>query len=51
MALCESMINVKKGIEIPVVGKNGKWNETIEVSALWSITLEPHVLSGQARLR
>ena len=41
--LCELMINVKQGIdryEVPVVGKNGKLNETIEVSALWSNSFE-----------
>ena len=33
------MINVKQGIKwykVPVVGINGKLNERIEVSALWS---------------
>ena len=34
------MISISQGIDrykVPVVGKNGKLNETIEVSALWSI--------------
>ena len=37
------MIDVKQGIdryEVTVVGKHGKLNETIEVSALWSNSLE-----------
>ena len=38
--LCELiMIRISQGIDwykVPVAGKNGKLNETIEVSALWS---------------
>ena len=36
---CEVMINVKQGIDkskVLAVGENGKLNEMIEVSALWS---------------
>ena len=38
--LCELMMNVKKGIDyykVPIVGKIGKLNETIELSVLWSV--------------
>ena len=38
--LCELMISIGQGIDrykVPVVGKNGKLNDTIEVNALWSI--------------
>ena len=37
--LCEFMISGSQGTErykVPVVGKNGKLKETIEVSVLWS---------------
>ena len=37
--LCELIISISQGIDwykVPVVGKNGKLNDTIEVSALWS---------------
>ena len=37
--LCKLMISISQGIhryKVPVVGKNGKLNETIERSALWS---------------
>ena len=39
--LCELMISISQGIDrykVPVVGKNGKLNDTIEVNALWSST-------------
>ena len=37
--LCKFVISISQGInwyKVPVVGKHGKLNETIEVSALWS---------------
>ena len=36
------MISISQGIDwykVPVVGKNGKLNETIEGGALWSSTI------------
>ena len=42
--LCKLVITISQGIDrykVPVVGINGKLNETIEVSALWSIP-SPH---------
>ena len=38
--LCKLMITICQGIDrykVPVVGKDGKLNETIERSALWSM--------------
>ena len=38
--LCKLMSSISQGMDrykVPVVGKNGKLNETIEWSALWSI--------------
>ena len=38
--LCELRNRISQGIDwykVPVVGKHGKLNETIEVGALWSI--------------
>ena len=36
--LCKFVISISQGINwYKVVGKHGKLNETIEVSALWSI--------------
>ena len=43
--LCALIINVKLGInwyKVPMVGINGKLHETIQVSALWSITSTYH---------
>ena len=37
--MCGLMINISQGIDwykVPMVGKHGKLNDTIEVSALWS---------------
>ena len=37
--VCKLMFSIGQGIDwykVLVVGKNGKFNETIEVSALWS---------------
>ena len=40
--LCKFMTSISQEIDrykVPVLGKNGKLNETIEVSALWSSRL------------
>ena len=40
--VCKLMLSIGQGIDwykVLVVGKNGKLNETIQVSALWSISI------------
>ena len=50
--LCKLLILINQGIDrykVLVVGKNGKLNDTTEVSALWSIVCEIYTISHKRR--